>query len=301
MQQTVYIDVLLILNLFVNYFILLLVQKINRIQGSLGRLFLGAAVGAALSFVIFVPEVHFLLPYLINLGVAAVVSWATWGFRSLKRYIRMVASLYIATFLYGGFMMGIWLLLRPQGMVINNGVVYFNISPLFLLLSTAAIYLIVTLIYRSFKRVRSDKEFYEVEIILGNTSVKLTALLDTGNTLTDLFSDMPVVVAEYSYIRGILPAASADAFLSENIGCIPEQMEDKYRLIPYSAVGGQGMLPAFRPDLVRLSNGKRRQEIRRCLIAVTQESLGGDYHALIGSEICKEEMSEDVRLEKVQK
>ena len=55
MKQVIYIDVLIIVNLFVNYFILLTTSKFLNLKLKLSRLILGEILGAIYSLYIFIP------------------------------------------------------------------------------------------------------------------------------------------------------------------------------------------------------------------------------------------------------
>ena len=288
MRQTVYIDILFLLNLFINYFILLMNRKINRVNTPVWRLFLAACLGAACSLFIFIPNMPQILSFFCNLVIAASVVLAAFGFGCLKRFLRLAGSFYLISFLFAGFMMGIWLIFRPNGMVVNNGIVYFNISPFFLLLGTLAVYFILSLVRRLFGAVKREKELYEIEIALDTSCVSMTALVDTGNTLKDVFSDMPVIVTEYQSIRSILPAGAEAAFQKQHLGIVPVQMKNKYRLVPFSSIGGKGMLPAFRADRVSIKQGTKMKKVDRCLVAVSEDNFGGAYHALIGDDLFQE-------------
>ena len=65
-----------------------------------------------------------------------------------KQFLKSLACFYIMNFAFAGFMMAIWYFISPQGMIIKNSIVYFNISPIILIGSTAVCYVVIRFIYR---------------------------------------------------------------------------------------------------------------------------------------------------------
>ena len=120
------------------------------------------------------------------------------------------------------------------------------------------------------------REYVQVEITEGQSTVRLIALRDSGNTLCDPITGESVLVigaAAAEKLTG-LTAEQLRAPL-ENLGSIPG-----LRLIPFRAVGcSGGMLLAKRFDLVTIG-GKSG----KVLVAFAAEGLGDGqmYQALTG-------------------
>ena len=282
--MVVYVDILFFLNLFVNTFLLRAAGQFCGVKGRLWREFFGAALGAAFSLMIFLPNIPFFFNILIKLALSAILILTAYGFKNKKRFLRLWGSFFTATFLFAGFMMALWFCLRPPGMAVNNGVVYFSISPLILIISTLLCYLLITLVRRIFRVGAVKNDTYTLEITLGGCSVVMTALLDTGHSLVDILSGAPVIIADYNAVEPLLPALSRPAFT--NVAYEPpEDLKDRYRLIPYSVIGGAGLLPAFRPDFVRIVKKDGTQTFRNVCVAVHKQPLSGRFSALFGSEL----------------
>ena len=120
------------------------------------------------------------------------------------------------------------------------------------------------------------REYVDVEISQGDTTVMLTALRDSGNTLQDPVTGESVLVIgpkAAEQLTGLNPQQLRTPL--ESMGILPG-----LRLIPYKAVGcSGGMLLAKRFDRVRI--GKKRGCV---LVAFAPEGLGEGqmYQALTG-------------------
>ena len=76
----IYVDVLLILNLFVNYFLFLGTACFLHRKPKRWRMILGAAAGSLSSLLIFVDSINFFLMTLIKLPLAALLVWIAMGY-----------------------------------------------------------------------------------------------------------------------------------------------------------------------------------------------------------------------------
>ncbi len=99
-----------------------------------------------------------------------------------------------------------------------------------------------------------------VSIALGSKRVQLTALRDSGNTLSDPFSGQGVLVAQYDTAERLLPICRDQL---RDPGKALEALHAqapavKCRLIPYRAVGAGGLLLAVQCDQVTIGGQARR-------------------------------------------
>ena len=152
------------------------------------------------------------------------------------------------------------------------------------LLSAAACWLFLTLIFRGAAR-HSGGELRKAELSLAGRRCQITALVDTGNTLTDPATGRPVMVAEGGAVSPLFPAGQCPGpeQLRDPISALISRSGDRrWRLIPYRAVGiEQGLLLAVRLDKAVVDG----QDYGAILLALAPGPLtdGGGYTALIGA------------------
>lgn len=270
----VYADVLITLNLFVNFFILQFTCRICKERFRFGRLILAALVGAAFSLYIFLPPTGMFTETVFRLVVSALIVLLAFGFSSIKSLVRRVAVFFAVSFLYAGAMMGIWAIFKPDRLAINNGIVYVDISPAVLIIATLASYTILSVIrFFAAKQAYAGKRC-RLKITYGEKSVELTALVDTGHSLTDALSQKDVIIIEKSLALKLCEK------IPDAVTVPTEKMPNGFRLIPYSVVNGSGLLPAFLPDRVELLEEKST-EIANVLLGVSEVALGEDYKGIV--------------------
>lgn len=302
MEQVVYVDVLFATNLIINYLMLLSVSKLLRHNAKKIRVFLGALSGALYSLVIFFPIISFTYSALMKFIFSMFIVVVTFGFMKERRFALTLIAFYAINFSFAGIMFALWLFFAPNGLLINNGVVYFDISPLMLIFLSVLSYMLIKLYNMLFLHNASEKATYDLTISVEGKSATLKGLLDTGNTLTDIFSEEPVIVVQWDYIKRIIPKsleATFSAMLNNDTvshDFSTDKWGTRFRVIPFNSVGGFGLLPAFKPDKIFLKNKDKFYEINDVYIAVCKDKLAnGEFGALINPDTLRFKQKEKRR------
>lgn len=267
LKHTIYIDVLISLNLFVNYFILLAVAKFLYLKPKRSRLIFGAFVGAIYSLYIILPEPNVLISLLIKLIMSFTIVSISFGLE--KRILsKPIVCFYLISLSFSGLNFIMWILFKPNGMIVNNGIVYFNISPIVLIISTLVSYFLIELINKFLGRHICSELFCHVKIKFNNNTSEFDAKLDTGNSLKEPFSNLPVIIVDRNKIKEVVPC---------------EISKTKLRLIPFSNVSDSGFLIGFKPDNILIeTNSGRTYEPEAYIGICDKQHL---KYALIGSNI----------------
>lgn len=283
-MTTIYLDVLILLNIFVSFFLFQATARLMNLRLGKWRLLAGSLLGGVYSLLILF-ELNSLELALVKvaMGVSLVLMVflhpRTAGGAGL--FCKTGLCFFLVNFIFAGFMQALWMFAAPAGMAYRNGVAYFNISALTLAASTIAAYLVITLFTHILNKRNRKTELVQVTVSLRGRQVALTAFVDTGNKLCDIFTGLPVVVCEFEAIKEIFPERVRD-FFRDPSGFSFERVEDSelatlLKVIPVNAVSGASALPAFKPDDLT-ADGVSRQ----VMIAVTVHPLSdGSFHALL--------------------
>lgn len=275
--MVVYIDVLFVLNLIINYFLLLAVSRILDRHDGRPRILAGAAMGALYACFIFFPELSFLYSAVLKLCFSISIVAVAYKCGSVKTLFKLLCCFYVTCMLFGGVIYAVEYFFAPPALSVRNGVAYMDLSPIFLILSGAGCYILITLFSRLLHRNVHTEDIYRVEIEVDGVSVAFAALFDNGNDLTDAISGLPVVIAEYSRVEPLLPLELRSTFKTGKFSSPPQAsgFGRRFRVVPYGSVGNAGgLLPAFRPD--RLAVKKAGVETSDVLVAVTSRRLSDD-------------------------
>ncbi len=284
MQQVVYADVLVFVNIFVNYFLLRATEGFLHTGASTPRLIAGAVAGGIYSLTLFLPEHSLWLTLAMKALFLAFLVYLVFRASCLRRFAVQSLCFLAVNFIFAGVMLFVRMVFSTPGMVFYNGAVYFDVSVPSLIICTFIGFSAAKLFSRAVRRKTPDDREYELVIAVGYNSVKLKSLLDTGNTLTDGFGARPVIIANYDSLYGLFDADAREFFSNSSELPSGSEWAHRVRMVPYKGVGSYGLLPAFRPDYITVSAGGAGVRSENTVIAVTKEKIsGGEYSALLNS------------------
>lgn len=270
-MAVVYIDEIFLQNALVDYLLLLCSARLAGEPLRRGRFVLGAALGGAYAAAVWLPQTAFLAHPLCRLAAAVGMALAAYGDRRRLARAGMVFFAVSAAFA-GGV-----LALRRLGAI--------PAAPDWksTLLGAAVCYALLSLPLRRVAR-HTGRELARCRLRLGDRTCQLTALVDTGNTLTDPATGKPVMVAEGEKLAELFAPEGRpmEEELSDPVGALERREGDgRWRLLPYRSVGVPwGLLLAVRVDQAQVG----REDYGPILVALSPGPVsdGGGYAALIG-------------------
>lgn len=274
LKTVIYADILVAVNMIVNYFLLRASAAITGSDHKTVRFFLSAAAGGLFSMIIFVEGIPPFLNAVIKLAFLSFMVAVAFGFGSVRAFVKNCSAFFISNFVFAGIMLAVCTFVAPDRAVYKNGIVYFDISILTLTASSLVCYAVLSLLTRFSRSRAPTQSIYELTVRYNMKEATGKALYDTGNSLRDSFSGRPVIIAEKRFVQQLIEKDS-DITLEKN-----------FRLIPYSTIKNGGALPAFMADGITLKGFGKTVSAEKIYIAVTDGKLvSGDFCALIGSPV----------------
>lgn len=281
----VYADILIVLNLIVDYFLLLLSAGLLHRKTRLLRMVLSSALGGVFSLYIFLPQSHPMIELIIRVAVCFAMSIIAFGFVNLKEYLKITGVFFGVTCLYAGVMTVVWKILKPHGMVINNSVVYFDISAVALIICTVIFYFGFILLSRIFASNSATAEICDVILMAEGREVRFNAILDTGNSVSDVFGNSEIIIADNSVAVGLFENTDINVNTS---------LKSRYRVIPLSTVSGADMLDGFRCDSMTATLKGISVNLKNPVLAVSKASFDSNYSAILNPKIFRNVGEENV-------
>ena len=266
--MTVYADILLLLNLYIDFFLLWTVRRLLGLRARPRRLLLGALAGALLSLTALL-GLEGLPALLLGVATALAVTGAAFAPLPLHRFLQAAGCFWLCTLGLAGLVLFALRFFAPRGVTLLGSVVYLDLSPALLFGCTLGAYGLYALARRLLPAGRSALRCSWLTIVRGEHTVRVYAKADTGNALREPFSGLPVIVCQREALEEVAPPGVLAYPSGEAAGGL--------RLVPFDSLGGGGLLPAFRPDRV-LSQGRPAGD---CYIALCPRALSaGQYQAL---------------------
>lgn len=252
----VYVDLVILLNFLVDFFLLLGTNRLSGYPPGGGRAAAAAGLGGLYGGACLLPGFRFLGNTLWRCVSLAMMAGVAFGWN--KSAFRRGVLFCLLSMALGG----VALCMGGGGIPALAG-------------ASAGV---CALCFLGFRGTAGSRNYVPVSLTYRGKHVQLIALQDTGNTLRDPVTGQPVLIIgadAAKRLTGLTAEQLRDPVQTLSQGILPG-----LRLIPYRSVGNpQGLLLCLRIENTRLGN--------RCgsmLVAFGPEELGsgGEYQALAG-------------------
>ncbi len=240
--MTVYIDVLIVINIYITYFTLRATAALLHCGTTFRRL-AAAAVFGGLSALAALLNTDILVSLAIKAALTVLTVLIAFGFGGAgKLALRSFVCVTVSMLICGAAVM-IHELTGTDIIFAANGYAYLDVSALVLVISTAVIYGVLCLLRRIFDD-PANGEPVTLNIKLNGAEVTLSAMPDSGCLLRDFLTGKPVVICKPASLEAVIPP-SVRAYLGGSY----DDMTG-IRLIPLTTATGSSAAAAFRADSV---------------------------------------------------
>lgn len=207
-----YIDLFFIFNVIMDYIIIMSTSILLKRRTSYIRMILSSLIGGISSLVLFT-SLNKIVIEIISIVIMVLISF---GYKDIRYLIKNILYMYILSTLLGGI------------------IYLFNIKVSNSMFLTYLIIIVISievmiLYIKENKKMRSIyNNYYKVDIYFKDREkLSLIGFVDTGNNLYDPYKKRPVIIVPNKYIK-----------------------EDKYILVPYHTINGNGLLKCIKPDII---------------------------------------------------
>ena len=278
--MVIYVDVLLFVNFVIDYLILRLEAKIIKINYKLWRLVIGAISSSVFSLYIFLPKQSLIIDVLIKILCSAVTVFIAFGFCDLKYYFRNIGVFFAVSYLFAGIIFGLQTIRPNSNINVYNGVVYFNISPVLLLLMSFIIYLLIAILKKVFNKTAETADRLNLSLKFHGISITAVAIIDTGHSLCDIFGDNLMIIIDKKLALKLFGTTDVEMML-QLLPPISEKLSTCFRLIPAKTVSGDKILPGVKIDSITVleTNTKYKNPIA----VISDSDLGDDFSVIMPS------------------
>ena len=295
--MTIYIDVVLIENLIMNYIILLATGLILKIKIKHIRLIIGSLLGAIYTIIGYMGILEIYSSFILKIILSIMIVYIAYYPQTLKKMWKELLFFYLTSFVFGGVAFSLIYIVKPQEIIMKNGL-FLGTYPLkTVILGAIVAFVIIITAFKIIKSKISKKDLIcEITVEIEDKKIITKALIDTGNMLKEPITNTPVVVIEHTLLYDVIPKEILN-HLEEIIGGdfkeIPEEIKNKYvsklKLIPYSSLGKQnGMLLGIKAKKLIIVKGEEKEKIEKenIILGIYDKSLTkkGEYRAIIGME-----------------
>ena len=293
MWVTIYVDIVLLENLCMNYIILFSTAYILKLKIKHLRIFLSSLLGAVYAILAYTNIIPMYTSVITKIILSICMIYIAYYPKHIKGLLKELIVFYLVSFALGGCAFALLYIVRPQDIFMVDGV-YIGTYPLKIALLGGITGFIIT--YVAFKvvksRVTKNEIIYKVIVKFDEKELETNVMLDTGNMLKDPISGEAVVLIEKQKLYEIMPKNLLDNIEKVLGGEFKEEQEVKYRtrlrIIPFTSVGKQnGMMLGIKVDEVKIITDVDEIINQNVIVCVYDKtfSKSGRYFGLIGLDI----------------
>ncbi len=293
--MTIYIDIVLIENLIMNYIILLATGIIAKEKIKHIKLILASLLGAIYTLIAYVNILEIYTNFALKILLSILIVYIAYNPQNVNKMWKMLLLFYLTSFAFGGAAFALIYIVKPKDILMKNGL-FLGTYPLkTIILGTAIAFGIIITAFSIVKSKITKKDIiYDIEIKMNNKLIKTKALVDTGNMLKEPISNMPVVVIERVLLYNCVPKEilnNLDSIMGGDFEKVPDRIQKEYisklKLIPFASLGkSNGMLIGIKPEYLKIIKKDETIEEKNIILGIYQQSLTkkGEYQALMGME-----------------
>ena len=293
--MTIYVDIVLLENLCMNYIILFGTAYIIKIKVKHLRILASSIIGAIYAILAYSGIFKLYENIFVKIILSICMVYIAYNPKNIKGIIKELIVFYLVSFTLGGCAFALLYIVKPQDIFIKDGV-FIGTYPIKIVLLGGVVGFTIT--YISFKvvknRMNKSELIYEIYIRLEEKELRLKVMLDTGNMLKDPISNSPVALIDKTKLYELLPKEILDNSKEMLGGEFKEQDEIDYkyksrlRIIPFTSVGKQnGMMLGIKVDEVKIITDVDEIINQNVIVCVYDKtfSKSGRYFGLIGLDI----------------
>lgn len=293
--MTIYIDIVLIENLIMNYIILLATGIIAKEKIKHIKLILASLLGAIYTLIAYVNILEIYTNFALKILLSILIVYIAYNPQNVNKMWKMLLLFYLTSFAFGGAAFALIYIVKPKDILMKNGL-FLGTYPLkTIILGTAIAFGIIITAFSIVKSKITKKDIiYDIEIKMNNKLIKTKALVDTGNMLKEPISNMPVVVIERVLLYNCVPKEilnNLESIMGGDFKKVPDRIQKEYisklKLIPFASLGkSNGMLIGIKPEYLKIIKKDETIEEKNIILGIYQQSLTkkGEYQALMGME-----------------
>ena len=208
----IYIDLFFLFNTIMDIIIITSVSILLKRNTTYKRILISSLLGGISSLMLFT-SINRLLLELITIILMITIAFK---YKNIRYFLTNILYTYILSILLGGLI------------YLFNSKVTLNIYLNYLVIIVLSIEVMTLYIKENKKIKHTYNNYYKVDIYFKDKEkISLIGFLDTGNNLYDPYKKRPIILVDKKY-----------------------QKEDKFILVPYHTINGEGLLKCIKPEKV---------------------------------------------------
>lgn len=259
----IYVDLIILLNFFLDFILLLSVSLILKRNVPIKRLLLASLIGSISVIALFI-DISPLTLFLLKFIMAVLMVITSFSYKDIKYTINNLFYLYLVSIVLGGFLY----YLNSELSYKKTGLIFFHTISINWIIVIVCTPIVVFLYVTRLKKLKEEysKKYLVTITFLNEKKLDITGFLDTGNNLYDPYKKRPIIMINKDLLRGYNP----------NI-----------ILVPCTTVNKESLIKCFRIKKLVINGKEVKKDV---LVGISDNKFGIEgVDLLLHKKIIKEE------------
>lgn len=295
-----YLDIIFLENLCINCIILLATAIICKNTISITRILLSSLIGSIYAVVVYLSIAQIFSNIVLKILLSVCMVHIAYNSKSIKTLLKQLLIFYLTSFTFGGVAFALLYFVKPQEILIKNGVLIGTYPIKIALTGVIVGFIIITIAFKNYKKRLSKKDmFCDITVNFKDKFKTIKAMIDTGNLLKEPLSGSPVVVVEKEELQDIIPKEILDnieKIISGECNINLDEYSPKFRVIPFTSLGKEnGLLLGIKIDNLKIEYDDQENNIKGAIVGIYNKRLTktNTYNALIGLDMINGDLKEE--------
>lgn len=299
--MTIYLDIIFLENLCINCIILLATALINKNTISIVRILLSSLIGSIYAVIVYLSISEIFTNVILKIILSLCMVHIAYNPKNMKVLLKELVLFYLTSFTFGGVAFALLYFVKPQNILIKNGVLIGTYPIKIALTGVILGFIIITIAFKNYKKKLSKKDmFCNITIEFENRLKTVRAMIDTGNLLKEPISGTPVIIVEKEELLEIIPEEILNNVEKIILGEYEVNLNEyasRFRVIPFTSLGKEnGLLLGLKIDNLHFEYDEQESNLKNVIVGIYNKKLSktNTYNALIGLDIinCRGEKNE---------
>ena len=255
--MTIYVDVVFIENLLINYIILCATAIIAKNKIHFLKFLLASSFGSLYAILNYIISLSNLENFFLKLFISSFMILISFDNKKIKVFFKNLIMFYLTSFTFGGAAFMLLFFVSPESVIYENGR-FIGTYPLKITIYGGVLGFIIIILVAKFIKNKFSNTLCDLEIFFKGKVIKLKTLVDSGNLLKEPISNQDVIVVQKSSLEDLIDKKILNEATSMIKGSLigdmsKELYEYKFKVIPFSSLGNEnGVLIGFKPDYIKI-------------------------------------------------
>lgn len=284
MHYTIYVDLVWLVQCYINSILLIWIKELLKIQSTYKRLFASVLIAGTINTAIilglikneqekysFVKVGIFLIVLLCS---NYLIFFIAYGKQKKRLYNKMLGLYWCVAIVFAGF-----LSISPGLEILHCKEKRQSVTGWELVIKGMLFLCILPIVKNIWDKVKwNQSHCYKIEFEHQGKRVRGNGLADTGNCLRMTCNDKPVIVAEYAFVKNLF-SLGQQRYLENLMKWNYEKTDEKIKVvyIPYHSIGKEnGILLGVYIEQLRINIRNERKEMLNNLVALYEGEISQD-------------------------